>query len=265
MKRWKFLLVFNFLFAFYSSVFAQNQKKPQNSCFPVFPSDKLIEYECHRIQKGETLESLFGENYEAILRFNRIDRRHVWPGKHLKAPRDLESIKDFHGGLPKNLEKAKNYPKYTLINLKEQFLGAYEFGELQFFLPITSGRKGHFMPKGIFKVLGRDKNHRSSLYKIEKTNIPYPMTWAIKFYVDKKGTAFWIHGRDLPGYPDSHGCIGLYDEEMQKKYYGFPKKPKLNDAKKFYFWLFPGSENDEKPMDFPKNGPVIPIEITDAI
>lgn len=195
-----------------------------------------------------------------MLRFNRIDRRHIWPGKCLKIPQNFESIKNFTP-LPKNLDKAKNYPKYVFISLKEQFLGAYEFGELKFSMPITSGRKGHFMPKGIFKVLGRDKNHRSSLYKIEKTNIPYPMFWGVKFYISKDGTTFWIHSRDLPGYPDSHGCIGLYDEEMQKKYYGFPKEPRLNDSKKFYFWLFPDSANDEKPFDFPKNGPIIPIEI----
>ncbi len=44
------------------------------------------------------------------------------------------------------------------------------------------------------------------------------------FMLAKKGNwkgsrrpAFWIHGCDLPGYPASHGCVGLYDEEMQKK------------------------------------------------
>lgn len=260
-KIWKFLLALNFLFVFYSFVFAQDQKKSQNPCSPLFPSDEPIEWECRKIQKEETPENLFGEDYyEAALRFNRIDRRHIWPGKHLKVPKNLESIKDFTP-LPKNLDKAKNYQKYVFINTQEQFLGAYEFGELKFSMPIASGRKGHSTPKGLFKVLSYDKNHRSSLYKIEGTNIPYPMFWAVKFFISKEGTAFWIHGRDLPGYPASHGCIGLYDEEMQKKFYGFPEEPKLNDAQKFYFWLFSGSENDEKPLDLPKNGPIIPIEI----
>src|SRR3989344_2619464 len=261
-KSGKFLLIFNFLFIFYfySFAFDQNPKKSQNSCFPLFPSDELIDWECYKLKKEETPENLFGKNYEAALRFNRIDQRHIWPEKYLKVPRNFESIKNFTP-LPKNLDKAKEHPKYVFISTEEQFLGAYEFGELKFSMPITSGRRGYFMPKGLFKALGRDKNHRSSLYKIEKTNIPYPMFWGVKFHVSKNGTAFWIHGRDLPGYPDSHGCIGLYDEEMQKKYYGFPKEPKFNDAKKFYFWLFPESENDEKPMNFPENSPIIPIEI----
>ena len=31
--------------------------------------------------------------------------------------------------------------------------------------------------------------------------------------------SYWIHGRDVPGFPASHGCVGLYDEQMQFDYY----------------------------------------------
>ena len=34
--------------------------------------------------------------------------------------------------------------------------------------------------------------------------------------MNREGVSYWIHGRDMPGYPASHGCIGLYDESMQK-------------------------------------------------
>lgn len=57
------------------------------------------------------------------------------------------------------------------------------------------------------------------------------------FYVNREGVSYWIHGRDLPGYPASHGCIGLYDESMQKEQYGVPKEPELNDAKRLFEWV----------------------------
>ena len=44
------------------------------------------------------------------------------------------------------------------------------------------------------------------------------MHYGLRFFIDKSvdtWPSYWIHGRDLPGYPASHGCIGLYDEEMQ--------------------------------------------------
>jgi len=235
---------------------------PKSACKPSYPSDDWVEWSCHRMKGNETPEKLFGEHWEAVLRFNRIDRRHIWEGKYIKIPANLPDVTTLpFSPMPKEAINYRGYPKYVLINLKEQFIGAYEFGELKFSIPIASGRAGHTTPKGMFKVLGGDKNHESNLYKIEKTDIPYPMHWAVKFYTTKRYVSFWIHGRDLPGYPASHGCVGLYDEEMQRDYYDFDKEPQLMDAKKFYLWIFPDSENNEKPHDYPKNSPEIPVEI----
>ena len=40
----------------------------------------------------------------------------------------------------------------------------------------------------------------------------------------------------LPGRPASHGCVGLFDEQMQRRVYGVPDKPLLDDARKLYAW-----------------------------
>ncbi|HZW35545.1 MAG: hypothetical protein ACM319_08615, partial [Deltaproteobacteria bacterium] len=37
-------------------------------------------------------------------------------------------------------------------------------------------------------------------------------------------------------YPGSHGCIGLYDESMQKTYYRTLRDPVLEDAKSLFDW-----------------------------
>jgi len=103
------------------------------------------------------------------------------------------------------------------------------------------------------------RNHRSSLYKIEKTNIPYPMHYALRFFTSRNGVAYWIHGRDIPGYPASHGCIGLYDEEMQRRYYRNPQKPILRDAKTLYEWVV-SSHPDDGSFNLLKDGPRILIK-----
>ncbi len=200
-------------------------------------------WEYYTIKEGDVLENIFGAYWIDVLRFNKIDRNHLWPGRKIKKPLNFEDIKNYTP-LSDFYEPSAQYEKYVLINLDEQFLGCYEFGHLKLSFPIASGRKNYRTPKGDFKVLARHRDHFSTKYTITGTNIPYPMTWAVKFYVSKSGIGFWIHGRDLPGYPVSHGCIGLYDEEMQKKYYKKPRVPVLMDAKKFYLWLFPGEEND---------------------
>ncbi|MEW9838120.1 L,D-transpeptidase family protein, partial [Mesorhizobium marinum] len=54
-------------------------------------------------------------------------------------------------------------------------------------------------PTGVFKILQKDKHHRSSTYN----NAPMPnmnrLTWS--------GVA--LHAGNLPGYPASHGCVRL--------------------------------------------------------
>ena len=42
------------------------------------------------------METRFGERWKDVLRFNRVDRRHVYPGVSLKVPRRLEDVADFY-------------------------------------------------------------------------------------------------------------------------------------------------------------------------
>ena len=221
------------------------------------PSDAQVAWECRRLRKGETLEGLFNERWIDVVRFNRADRRHIYPGMYLKVPKRLEDIKNFTP-LPRYYEPAESEPQFILVNLSEQFLGAYEYGCLVFSVPIATGEKGNETPNGEFRIIAVDSQHESSMYFVGKTDKPYPMHYGLMFYISRKGVSFWIHGRDLPGYPASHGCIGLYDEQMQKKYYGYPKNPVLEDAKILFEWVISPFVDDGKFHIF-KEGPKISI------
>lgn len=221
------------------------------------PSDSKIEWECRLIKKGETLENLFGDMWIDVARFNRIDRRHIYPGVSIKVPKRIEDIKDF-SPLPEYYEPAKDEAKFILIDLSEQFLGAYEYGKLIFSTPAATGERGNETPAGDFRITAYNSRHKSSLYFIENTNIPYPMHYGLRFHISKGGIAYWIHGRDLPGYPASHGCVGLYDEEMQKKYYKYPKEPVLMDSRKLFEWAIAPLTDDGR-FHVIKDGPRVRI------
>ncbi|PJE51157.1 MAG: hypothetical protein COV29_02695 [Candidatus Yanofskybacteria bacterium CG10_big_fil_rev_8_21_14_0_10_36_16] len=243
------LLARNLLLILFFTVLATGadlEASPKNRCRVSFPSDSSIDWFCYQIKQNETAESLFGKHWENVLRFNRIDRNHLRPGKYIKVPNDLKSVVDFNP-MPLKLDRAKDYRKYVLIDLSEQFLGAYDYGELTLSLPVATGTPGHGTPKGLFKVWGRERWHRSTKYTISGTGILYPMYWGIWFHTSKNWVRFWIHSRDMPGQPASHGCVGLYDEEMQKKFYKRPDSPELMDSKKLYLWLFPDGLKDDVP------------------
>ncbi|MBV7256598.1 L,D-transpeptidase [Pacificimonas sp. WHA3] len=74
---------------------------------------------------------------------------------------------------------------------------------------VSTGRKGHETPTGLFTVLQKRVEHYSNLYN----NAPMPymqrLTWG--------GVA--LHAGNLPGYPASHGCIRL-PHEFARLLYG---------------------------------------------
>jgi hypothetical protein len=216
-----------------------------------------IEWECRLLKKGETLESLFGDRWADVARFNRIDRRHAASGVAVKVPTDLNAITGFTPMAP-IYPPAEAEAKFILVNLSEQFLGAYEFGLLVFSAPIAAGEQGNETPNGEFRITASHRLHRSSLYTIEDTAISYPMTYALRFHINREGVGYWIHGRDLPGTPASHGCIGLYDEVMQKDYYGVPQHPALADAKALYEWVIGPLASEQKRLVL-EQGPTVRI------
>jgi len=216
-----------------------------------------VEWDCRTLRAGESLEKLFGEAWVDVARFNRIDRRHARSGVAIKVPRRIEDLADFQP-LPSFYPPAEQDEQFILVDLSEQFLGAYEFGALRFALPLASGNGYDQTPAGEFRLTAARRRHQSSLFTIEGTDRPYPMNHALRFHVTRAGVSYWIHGRDLPGYPASHGCIGLYDEPMQKEQYGMPKEPELNDAKKLFEWVLGGQVEHDRTILLPR-GPRIHI------
>jgi hypothetical protein len=208
-----------------------------------YRSDLSIAWVCRRLLKGETLETVFGDRWQDVARFNRIDRRHVYPGIYLKIPKRLNDIRDYTP-MPRRYPPAESEDKLILVDLSEQFLGAYEHGQLVFSAPIATGTGDNATPRGEFRITAYSLQHRSSLYQIEKSTEFYPMNYGLRFHIDRDGVSYWFHGRNLPGYPASHGCIGLYDEDMQNETYNYPAKPELDDARKLFDWAvssLPGS------------------------
>jgi len=204
-----------------------------------------VEWDCLRLGKGERVETRFGDSWKDVLRFNRVDRRHVYPGVPLKVPRRLEDVAGFTP-MPAAYPGGDNGAKQILVDLAEQFLGAYEHGKLVFSAPIASGEGDNETPRGEFRVTAYHSAHRSTEYFVEGTDIPYPMTWALRFHIDREGVTYWIHGRDIPGYRASHGCVGLYDEAMQKKQYKVPRVPEMEDARKLFEWAIAPLPDDGK-------------------
>ncbi len=105
-----------------------------------------------------------------------------------------------------NPELSKSGPVVVSVNLETQTAAVYRGGVLIGSCMVSSGKKGYETPTGVFHILEKDADHRSSTYG----NAPMPfserLTWG--------GVA--LHGGGLPGYPSSHGCVHLPLEFSKK-------------------------------------------------
>ncbi|MBJ6723264.1 L,D-transpeptidase [Geomesophilobacter sediminis] len=208
----------------------------RSMCDIHYPSDDGIEWKCVKVKTGNAKQA-FGPDWEEVLRFNRLDRRHLIAGKRVKVPVRAEEIRNFTP-LPESYPEASGEEKFILLDQSESFLGAYEYGKLVFSMPAAVGMPGHATPNGEFRIDAVDRDHESDTYTMEGTDDTYPMHYGMRFLIDKfYWISYWIHGRDVPGHPASHGCVGLYDEEMQAQYYKSPRAPVLTDAKRLYEWV----------------------------
>ncbi|MFL6590189.1 MAG: L,D-transpeptidase [Chthoniobacterales bacterium] len=93
---------------------------------------------------------------------------------------------------------------------------------------ISSGRSGHLTETGSFKIIEKEQNHFSTLYGkiVDRTGrtvvadadadmavprggkfIPAPMRYFMRFHA-----ATGMHAGYLPGYPASHGCIRMPEQ-----------------------------------------------------
>jgi hypothetical protein len=90
-------------------------------------------------------------------------------------------------------------PIVLVVSLDEQRLYVYRNGVAIGVSTISSGRKGHETPPGVFTILQKEVEHYSNRYDDAPMPFMERLTW--------DGVA--MHGGSLPGYPASHGCIRL--------------------------------------------------------
>ncbi len=97
-------------------------------------------------------------------------------------------------------------PIMAIVSIKTQQATFYDADGWILRAPVSTGVKGRETPAGVFAVLEKDADHRSSLY--DDASMPHMqrLTW--------NGIAF--HGGPLPGYAASHGCVRMP--------YGFAEK-----------------------------------------
>ena len=90
-------------------------------------------------------------------------------------------------------------PIMAIVSIKTQQVTFYDADGWIMRAPVSTGTTGRETPAGVFAVVEKDKDHRSTLYDDAEMPNMQRITW--------NGIA--LHGGPLPGYAASHGCIRM--------------------------------------------------------
>jgi len=135
----------------------------------------------------------------------RADSVPFW-GAKASVPIDTPTSRLKKGEFLWMAEAVTTGPVVMVVSITEQRAYVYRNGVLIGATTVSTGRPGHLTPTGVFTVLQKQKEHRSTIY--DGAPMPYMerLTWG--------GVA--LHAGGLPGYPESHGCIHLPSEFAQR-------------------------------------------------
>ncbi|MBF8746695.1 L,D-transpeptidase [Pseudomonas monteilii] len=99
-------------------------------------------------------------------------------------------------------------PVTVVVSLTEQRAYVYRNGIAIGVSTVSSGKPGRETPTGVFSILQKKVEHKSSLYNDAPMPYMERLTW--------DGIA--LHAGHLPGYPASHGCVRLPLDFAKKLY-----------------------------------------------
>jgi lipoprotein-anchoring transpeptidase ErfK/SrfK len=162
---------------------------------------------------GELAARFTPEQIEVLEKLNRRDREHLVrtdppvPGLVVPATWDTDPLA--YSPFPLEWSAGATIPKYLVVHQPGQTFGAYEFGRLVRWGPVSTGRKETATPAGSFNLTWRSRKRTST------DNDAWILEWYFNF-INSRGISF--HQFDLPGYAASHACVRMLQRDAMWLY-----------------------------------------------
>jgi hypothetical protein len=144
-----------------------------------------------------------------LQKLNRRDLEHLVRLKEMVVPDQWFYNELIYSPLPDSYAWAAQYPKIIIVEQKTQLFGAYEQGQLIRWGSVSTGRKASPTPNGFYNLKWKARIHYST------DNEEWCMPWYFNF-INFRGLGF--HQYEMPGYPASHSCVRLLEEDAEWLY-----------------------------------------------
>ncbi len=180
-----------------------SEEKKVEVKIPIPPS---INY--HIISTKDSIEWLkalpFGDTLQALLVLNRIDKHSLLRLDSLLFPDSIGVGISLYSPFPPNVDELNSVNKILFVSYYAQAFAVYENGRLIKWGPSSLGKKSTLTPTGL----------HATNWKAKRTVSTVDKTWIMDWYFNLENhEGVSMHQYALPGYPASHSCVRLYDED----------------------------------------------------
>jgi len=141
---------------------------------------------------------------------NRADRNNFLHMDSVLIPTDFSYNLANYLPFPLEVKYLKDIEKIIFFSYPTQIFAAYEYGILIYTGPTNMGLKKYLTPIGIFYT-----NWKARV-SISTVNDKWILKW--NFNILNKAGIGW-HEYNLPGYPASHSCLRLQENDARYLYY----------------------------------------------
>lgn len=145
-----------------------------------------------------------GDTLNALLILNRVDKKYLVRQDSLIMPDTFVANLGIYSPFPHKIDMLRPVHKIILVSYKAEAFGVYENGIRIRWGATSLGKSSTPTPTGLYFTNWKSKETISSV------NDEWVMKWY--FNIDNhKGIS--IHEYGLPGYPESHSCIRLSQDD----------------------------------------------------
>lgn len=174
---------------------------------------KRVDISYHLIsQKGEgknAYDSLDANQKKVVAAINRVDEANISNLDTLVIPNAFAADYMQYSPFPFGVKEFRQIRKIIFFSYPAQAFGAYEYGRLVKWGPTSLGKESAQTPTGLFYAN----------WKAEETISTVDDEWKLKwnFNIANKEGVGW-HQYAMPGYPASHSCLRLYEDDAKYLY-----------------------------------------------
>lgn len=170
---------------------------------------KSISYQMENAKEWLSANIKDSKKMRIAISVNRTDKANFTQMDSVIIPADMTGDMEYYLPFPMTVPYLAAIDKIIYFSYPTQTFATYENGELIYTGPTNMGRKQDQTPTGLFYAN----------WKAEETTSTFNDEWDLKwnFNVENLLGVGW-HQYSLPGYPASHSCMRLQENDARELY-----------------------------------------------